>query len=84
MEMKFKKLELEHKESWVKRTLKSKHSQKTALAIIIGALLSFLYYYYKEGQYVEFVSWQEIFKSTTTGAFLGYFIFNSPCARGKC
>jgi len=82
--MEFKKLEIEPEGSWLKRTLESKHTKKTLIYIVIGAVVGLLYFYFTEGkQFAELTS-GEIFKSMLVGGFLGFFITNSPCSRGKC
>lgn len=82
--MEFKKLELEDKDSWLKRTVKSKHTRRTFLFGLGGAVAGFLYYYLSEGQMKDSMPVGEIFNSVFIGAFFGIFITNSPCARGRC
>lgn len=85
MEMKFKKLELPKEEgSWVKRTFKTNNKAKSLAAAIFGAVAYFLYFYYNEGQHFDSIGWKDVFGNTLPGAFLGYFMINSPCAKGSC
>jgi hypothetical protein len=52
--------------------------------IAFGAVIGLLYFYFTEGQHMEIISSGEILKSMAIGGFFGFFITNSPCARGKC
>ncbi len=82
--MKFKQLELTQEESWFKRTVTSPRTRKTALAIVIGAVVGFTFFYITEGRLMESIPGREIMKSLLVGGFFGFFITNSPCARGRC
>lgn len=82
--MEFKKLEIKQDGSWIKRFISSKHTQKTGLYMLIGAVISFLFYYFTEGINLTTFHTYEALKSIFIGAFFGLFITNSPCARGKC
>jgi hypothetical protein len=82
--MEFKKLEIKPEGSWLKRTLTSKHFQKSLIYILIGAIAGFAYYYFTEGHKLETMAIKEIGKSMLFGGFFGFFITNSPCARGRC
>jgi RsiW-degrading membrane proteinase PrsW (M82 family) len=82
--MKFKQLELTQEESWFKRTINSPRTRKTAVAIVIGAVVGFTFFYITEGRLMESIPGKEIVKSLLVGGFFGFFITNSPCARGRC
>ncbi|MFH0759524.1 MAG: hypothetical protein V2B15_19710 [Bacteroidota bacterium] len=82
--MKFKQLELSQQESWLKRTITSPRTRKTVLAIGIGALVGFAFFFFTEGRLMESIPGKEIVKSLLVGGFFGFFITNSPCARGRC
>lgn len=82
--MEFKKLELEPESNWVSRTIKSKHTQKSILFTLIGALAGFLYFYVTEGKNMDIIQTADILKNMAIGGFFGLFITNSPCARNKC
>ncbi len=84
MAMHFKPLELTQTESSFKRTIKSAHFRKSLTAIAIGAMASFAFFYFTEGRLMESMEAGEILKSMGVGAFFGFFITNSPCARGRC
>jgi len=80
--MEFKKLEVRRNGNFIQRILQSKKT--TFIAIGVGAVIGFSYYYFTRGQRLDEIPFGEAFKSTFVGAFIGYFITNSPCARGKC
>ncbi len=82
--MEFKKLEIEQEGNRFTRLLKSKHTRKTVIYIVGGILVGFAYTFFTEGNTFANVPTDEIFKNVLTGAFLGFFITNSPCARGRC
>ncbi|NQU86747.1 MAG: hypothetical protein HQ541_13395 [Mariniphaga sp.] len=82
--MKFKRLELEQEGNWIQRKLNNPHFKKTIIYILIGAIAGFAFYYFTEGVHTDKMPQNEIVQSILVGAFLGFFITNSPCARGKC
>ena len=82
--MEFKKLELKPEGNWIKRTFASNHFKKSMLFVLIGAFAGSGFYYFTEGYKLETMPIQEIGKSILFGAFFGFFITNSPCARGRC
>lgn len=82
--MRFKQLELTQEGSWFTRTLKSPRFRTSLKAILVGAAIGFLFYYLSEGRLMESMPGGEILKSLAVGAFFGFFITNSPCARGRC
>jgi hypothetical protein len=82
--MEFKELKIEQEGSWFKRTLKSRQLRRSITAIVIGALLGFLYFYFTEGKQQDVLLTGQILKSMAIGGFFGLFITNSPCARGRC
>lgn len=84
MPIQFKSLELSNQESWFKRTVRSAHFKKSIKAIAIGAAAGFAFFYFTEGRLMESLEAGEILQSLGVGAFFGFFITNSPCARGRC
>ncbi len=82
--MEFKKLEIEPEDSWVKQKFGTPHAKKTIIYIALGAVAGLVYFYFTEGKQIENITSGEIFKSMLVGGFFGFFITNSPCARGKC
>jgi len=82
--MEFKQLDIKPEGSWLKRTFESKHIRKTVIYMVLGAIASFVLFYFTEGkQFAELTS-GDVFKSMFFGGFLGFFLTNSPCARNKC
>ena len=84
MPLQFKPLEIKRETNFWKRIAKSKQVQKTVLYMLGGALLSFGFSYFSEGMSLREMQTNDIMHSVFMGAFLGFFITNSPCARGKC
>ncbi len=82
--MEFKKLEIEQEGSWFRRFITSPQTKKSLIAIAIGAVAGFLYFYVTEGHNAGIITAGEVLKSLAIGGFLGFFITNSPCARGRC
>jgi hypothetical protein len=82
--MQFKPLELKQEDSRIKRTVNSAHFKKSAIAILVGTIAGFLFFYFTEGRLMESIPAGEILKSMAVGGFFGFFFTNSPCARGRC
>jgi hypothetical protein len=82
--MQFKQLDIKPQGNWFTRTLRTPRFKTTLTAIIIGAILGFLFFYFTEGRLMESIPGKEIGKSLLIGGFFGFFITNSPCARGRC
>ena len=82
--MEFKKLEIKEEGNWFQRKIKNPHFKKTILYILIGAIVGFAFYYFSEGMHMDSMPQNEIVQSILVGAFFGFFITNSPCARGRC
>ncbi len=82
--MQFKQLDLKPQGSWVNRTVNAPRFKTTLTAILVGATISFLFFYFTEGRLMESMPGKDIFKSLGIGGFFGFFITNSPCARGRC
>lgn len=80
----FKKLEVEKDKNWFKRNFGSQHAKRTILFATVGAIGGVLYFYFTEGKNMAVIETGDIIKSMMLGAFLGVFITNSPCARGRC
>ncbi len=79
-----KKLEIEPEEKGFKGWIKSKQVKKTIIAMLIGAVAGFAYFYLTEGQEMEAIPTGDIIQNVVFGAFIGLFFTNSPCARNKC
>lgn len=82
--MEFKKLEIQPEGSWVKRTLLSQHGKKTLLYIGLGAVAGLMLYFLSKENPTSNISIGELAQNMFFGGFFGFFITNSPCARGKC
>jgi RsiW-degrading membrane proteinase PrsW (M82 family) len=82
--MQFKQLDIKPQGNWFTRTINSSRFKTTLIAIAIGAILGFLFFYFTEGRLMESIPGKEILKSLLIGGFFGFFITNSPCARGRC
>jgi len=82
--MQFKKLELTPQGNPIQRLIKAPHFRRTSRAILIGAAAGFTFFYITEGRLMESMPAGDILKSLAVGAFFGFFLTNSPCARGRC
>jgi RsiW-degrading membrane proteinase PrsW (M82 family) len=82
--MKFKQLEIEPESNWFRRTFWKKHTIKSIIYIVLGAAAGLLYFYFTEGKHMDTIASGDILKSMLIGGFFGFFITNSPCARGRC
>lgn len=82
--MEFKKLEIEPEGNWIQRKLANPHFKKTILYILLGAVAGFAFFFFTEGMFMDKMPKQDILQSILIGAFFGFFITNSPCARGRC
>ncbi|MFW5774429.1 MAG: hypothetical protein ACOCWD_07085 [Tangfeifania sp.] len=78
-----KKLEIAE-EKGIKGFFKLKQTRRTIIAILTGAVAALAFYYITEAQSVDAFSMNEALKNMALGAFLGFFVTNSPCARGRC
>jgi hypothetical protein len=82
--MEFKKLEIKEEGNGFKRLITSGHFKKSLIFILIGALLGFVFSYFAESGELSKISLKELLTNILTGAFIGFFLTNSPCARNKC
>ncbi len=82
--MEFKKLEIKEEGNWIQRKQRNPHLRKTLIYMAIGAVGGFVFYYVSEGMSRDVMPTGDIIQSIGVGAFLGFFITNSPCARGRC
>ena len=82
--MKFKQLDLEPESNWIRRKLKSPHTKKTILYVIIGALVGFILFFITDGRHQDVIKTSDIINNMLIGGLFGAFITNSPCARNKC
>jgi RsiW-degrading membrane proteinase PrsW (M82 family) len=82
--MQFKQLNIKPQGSWISRTVNSSRFKTTVIAILVGAAIGFLFFYFTEGRQMVHIPGKEIVKSLLIGGFFGFFVTNSPCARGRC
>lgn len=82
--MEFKKLEIKPEGNWFQRLLANAHFRKTILYVLIGAIGGFAFFFFTEGMFMDKMPQEDVYQSIIIGAFFGFFITNSPCARGKC
>jgi hypothetical protein len=82
--MKFKELEIKDESSWLRKTFTAKHTRKTIVSFLVGALAGFLFFYITEGHKLDAIVTADIVQSMLVGGFFGFFVSNSPCARNKC
>lgn len=79
-----KPLKLEKEGNWLQRKLWTAHTKKTLLFMLLGAIAGTVYFYLTDGKHMVNYEVVDVLKSALLGAFLGFFLTNSPCARGRC
>jgi hypothetical protein len=84
MEFKFKELEIKEEGSWINNKIKSAHFKKTLISVIAGIGIGLLFYFFTDAKNIDNFVWQDAYQNMIFGGFIGLFITNSPCARGKC
>ena len=84
MHMQFKRLEIKPEGNRIKRIISSPHFKRSVIAILLGAVMGFGFYYFGEAKLLESMPGRDILKSMLMGGFFGFFLTNSPCARGRC
>jgi hypothetical protein len=57
---------------------------KQVLPAVVGAVAGYLYYRYIGCSSGQCAISSNPYMSTIWGGFLGYFLMNSPCLRGRC
>jgi hypothetical protein len=82
--MEFKQLEVKQDTNWFKRIIQSPHTKKSVIYTVIGAIGGLVYFYLSQGKHMEVIVFGDVLQSVFVGAFFGFFITNSPCARNKC
>ncbi len=83
-ELRFKKLETAPENNGIRKLIQSQHLRKSLLYIVLGAIAGFGFFYFTEGQQLNTWQFSDSLSSVFMGAFLGFFITNSPCARNRC
>tara|TARA_Y100001949_G_C15924120_1_gene302646 strand:+ start:578 stop:832 length:255 start_codon:yes stop_codon:yes gene_type:complete len=84
MSFEFDQVELGEKGKQAKQQEKLKHYKRTAIYMVIGAAISLAFSYLTEGATITALNGEEIANSMLLGGFVGFFLTNSPCARGRC
>jgi hypothetical protein len=82
--MEFKTLDVKPEGNWLTRNLKSPHLRKTVIYILLGALAGVLFTVFTADKTFAEIGTDELVQSALVGAFFGFFITNSPCARNQC
>jgi Na+-transporting NADH:ubiquinone oxidoreductase subunit NqrB len=82
--MEFKELELKPQGNRISRLVKSGQFRRTLIATLVGAVIGFALFYLTEGRTMNSMPANDIIKSLLIGGFFGFFVTNSPCARGRC
>jgi RsiW-degrading membrane proteinase PrsW (M82 family) len=82
--MEFKPLEIKSRGNLFKRVMRTPHLRRTAVAILTGAVIGFVVFYFTEGRSMDAIPAGDVLKSILIGGFFGFFVTNSPCARGRC
>lgn len=82
--MEFKQLEIEPEGSRMQRMVKSAQFKRSLIFAAIGAVGGLGYFYLTIGKTMDVISIYDIVKSMAIGGIFGFFITNSPCARGRC
>lgn len=78
----FKEIEVKRKP--ISSIINIARLKRTFIFMVIGATVSFAWFYYTDGQHMDQITGIDIFKSMAIGSIFGIFISNSPCARGQC
>jgi len=68
----------------VKEFFRSWYFWKPVIAVSTGGILGFLYYFYVGCSTGTCAITSNPFSSIMMGGLMGYFLVNSPCARGNC
>lgn len=67
-----------------KAFLKSWRFWRPFLSLVGGGVAGFLYYFYVGCESGSCAITSSPYMSIIWGALLGWFVFNSPCSRGRC
>jgi len=84
MALQFKQLDIKPEGNWVQRNLQTPHAKKTMLAMLLGAVVVFVFTLLTDEKSIAELSSGDIFQSIFLGGMIGLFMTNSPCARGRC
>lgn len=67
-----------------KELIKSRNFRISLVALGIGSIAGFLYYYFGELKPGDEITASKALISIAWGGLLGLFMANSPCSRGRC
>lgn len=84
MSFEFEPVKVGPKASEYKRQEKWRHIRKTVMYMLVGIFISIGAHYLMEGWTLDTLLSDEVNNAIFTGAFVGFFLTNSPCARGRC
>jgi hypothetical protein len=76
--------EIKEQPSTIKGRIASWFTWKLVLAVGIGGLLGFLYYYFVGCPSGNCTISSSPYLSVLWGSLMGLFVVNSPCSRGRC
>ncbi|MGF7140144.1 hypothetical protein [Roseimarinus sediminis] len=76
-------LNLKTNGSWFKRRVWTPHGKKTIVYMALGAVAGLAYTLFL-GDHAGAAGFGDIARGMLVGGFFGFFITNSPCARGRC
>lgn len=82
--MEFKHLEISPENNRLKRLFSSKQFRKSVIYILIGVVLGIVFTYLAGGMQLSNLNLKDLITNAFFGAFFGFFITNSPCARNSC
>lgn len=68
----------------LRKLVKSPSFKRSAIAVLIGGVGGFLYYYFKDCDPAVCTIAGNPYYSSLWGGFMGLFMVNSPCVRGRC
>lgn len=82
--MKYNPEELGQYQMKVKAFLKSWRFWRPFIAVLVGGLVGFLYYYFVGCKSGSCSITSDPYISALWGGLMGLFLINSPCSRGRC
>lgn len=76
--------ELEPRQKTVKEFFKSWRFWKPVIAVVVGGLAGFAYYYFVGCKSGTCAISSNPYISVLFGSLMGFFFVNSPCSKGNC
>ena len=77
-------MEIKPRSETLKENLKTWKFWRPFLSVLIGAIAGFSYYHFVGCSSGTCAITSSPYMSTIWGGAMGYFLVNSPCARGRC